>query len=78
MLITADHGNVEQMVNPETGEAHTAHTNNPVPLLFISDRAVKIAESGTGALSDIAPTLLLMMDIEQPDEMTGSSLITFN
>ncbi|SMN13231.1 2,3-bisphosphoglycerate-independent phosphoglycerate mutase [Bathymodiolus heckerae thiotrophic gill symbiont] len=77
MLITADHGNAEQMTNPETGEAHTAHTNNPVPLLFISDRQVEIAEPGTGSLSDIAPTLLLMMDIEQPEEMTGSSLINF-
>lgn len=77
MLITADHGNVEQMVNPETGEAHTAHTNNLVPLIFISDREVKIAEPGTGSLSDIAPTLLMIMSVEQPDEMTGSSLITF-
>ncbi|MCS5592878.1 MAG: 2,3-bisphosphoglycerate-independent phosphoglycerate mutase [Gammaproteobacteria bacterium] len=78
MLITADHGNAEQMVNPETGEVHTAHTNNLVPLLFISDRAATIAEAGAGALSDIAPTLLTMMDIEQPDEMTGTSLLTFN
>ncbi|MDC9715020.1 MAG: 2,3-bisphosphoglycerate-independent phosphoglycerate mutase [Gammaproteobacteria bacterium] len=77
MLITADHGNAEQMVNPETGEAHTAHTNNPVPLLFISDRKAEIAEPGVGALSDIAPTLLMMMDVEQPEEMTGSSLINF-
>ena len=77
MLITADHGNVEQMVNPKTGEVHTAHTNNPVPLIFVSDREVEISEPGTGALSDIAPTLLMMMGVEQPDEMTGSSLITF-
>jgi 2,3-bisphosphoglycerate-independent phosphoglycerate mutase len=66
------------MVNPETGEVHTAHTNNLVPLLFVSGRDATIAESGTGALSDIAPTLLTMMDIEQPDEMTGISLLTFN
>ena len=77
ILITADHGNAEQMVNPETDEVHTAHTTNLVPLLFISDRAATISEPGTGALSDIAPTLLTMMDIEQPDEMTGSSLLTF-
>jgi 2,3-bisphosphoglycerate-independent phosphoglycerate mutase len=77
MLITADHGNAEQMVNPETGEVHTAHTNNLVPLLFISARTATIAEPGTGSLSDIAPTLLTMMDVEQPDEMTGSSLLTF-
>lgn len=76
MLITADHGNAEQMVNPQTGEAHTAHTNNLVPLIFVSKREVEIAEPNTGSLSDIAPTLLMMMDIEQPDEMTGKSLIT--
>jgi 2,3-bisphosphoglycerate-independent phosphoglycerate mutase len=77
MLITADHGNAEQMVNPKTGEVHTAHTNNPVPLIFVSGRAATIAKPEEGALSDIAPTLLLMMGVEQPDEMTGSSLITF-
>jgi len=77
MLITADHGNAEQMVNPKTGEVHTAHTSNPVPLVFVSERTVEIAEPGEGALSDIAPTLLLMMDVEQPEEMTGTSLITF-
>jgi 2,3-bisphosphoglycerate-independent phosphoglycerate mutase len=77
MLITADHGNAEQMVNPETSEVHTAHTNNPVPLLFISERAVEIVEPGVGALSDIAPTLLLMMGVDKPDEMTGKPLITF-
>ena len=78
MLITADHGNAEQMVNPETGEAHTAHTNNPVPLIFVSEREAEIVEPGTGALSDIAPTLLMMMGIEQPDEMTGKSLIALS
>lgn len=77
MLITADHGNVEQMVNPETHEVHTAHTNNPVPLIFVSTREADIAEPCTGALSDIAPTLLAMMDIDKPDEMTGKSLLTF-
>ncbi|CAC9498900.1 2,3-bisphosphoglycerate-independent phosphoglycerate mutase (EC 5.4.2.12) [uncultured Gammaproteobacteria bacterium] len=77
MLITADHGNAEQMVNPETGEVHTAHTNNPVPLIFVSGREAAIAEPKGGALSDVAPTLLLMMGVEQPDEMTGSSLLTF-
>ena len=77
MLITADHGNVEQMVNPETGEVHTAHTNNPVPLIFVSPREATIAKPCKGALSDIAPTLLAMMDVEQPSEMTGESLLTF-
>ncbi len=78
MLITADHGNAEQMVNPNTGEVHTAHTNNPVPLLFVSSRRATIAQPGVGALSDIAPTLLALMDIEQPEEMTGTNLLTFN
>ena len=77
MLITADHGNAEQMLNPKSGEVHTAHTNNPVPLLFISSRAASIAKPGVGALSDIAPTLLAMMGLQQPDEMTGKSLLTF-
>ncbi|SMM99515.1 2,3-bisphosphoglycerate-independent phosphoglycerate mutase [uncultured Candidatus Thioglobus sp.] len=77
MLITADHGNVEQMVNPTTGEVHTAHTNNPVPLIFVSERKAEIVEPEIGALSDIAPTLLAMMDVEKPDEMTGNSLVTF-
>ncbi len=77
MLITADHGNVEQMVDPETGKPHTAHTKNLVPLIFISDREVEITDPGIGSLSDIAPTLLMIMNVEQPDEMTGSSLITF-
>lgn len=77
MLITADHGNAEQMFNPETLEVHTAHTSNLVPLIFISKRSAEITEPGIGALSDIAPTLLLMMGVEQPEEMTGTSLITF-
>lgn len=77
MLITADHGNAEQMLNPKTGEAHTAHTNNLVPLLFVSKRKATIAPADEGALSDIAPTLLAMMGIEQPNEMTGKNLLTF-
>jgi 2,3-bisphosphoglycerate-independent phosphoglycerate mutase len=77
MLITADHGNAEQMVNPKTGEVHTAHTSNPVPLIFVSTREADITPPCEGALSDIAPTLLTMMDIEQPAEMTGKSLLTF-
>ena len=76
MLITADHGNVEQMISPDTGEVHTAHTNNPVPLLFVGKRHANIVQSA-GALSDIAPTLLAMMGIEKPIEMTGNSLLSF-
>lgn len=71
-LITADHGNAEQMLNPETGQAHTAHTCEPVPLLYIGRDATP-ADSGT--LSDIAPTILNLMGLEQPAEMTGKNLM---
>jgi len=71
-LITADHGNAELMVNPETGQAHTAHTCEPVPLIYVG-RDAEPAESG--ALRDIAPTMLSLMGMEQPPEMTGTSLM---
>jgi len=71
-LITADHGNAEQMVNPATGQAHTAHTCEPVPLIYVGRNAQMAT---TGALSDIAPTVLTLMGMEQPPEMTGSSLV---
>jgi len=74
VLITADHGNAEMMRDTATGQAHTAHTLNVVPLLYIG-RNAKIAERG--ALQDIAPTLLAMMGLEQPPEMTGKPLIRF-
>ena len=71
-LITADHGNAEQMVDTSSGQAHTAHTCEPVPLIYVGrDAEMKT----TGALSDIAPTLLALMDLPQPEEMTGSSLL---
>ncbi|HET7832065.1 MAG TPA: 2,3-bisphosphoglycerate-independent phosphoglycerate mutase [Gallionella sp.] len=72
VLITSDHGNAEQMVDRTTQQAHTAHTLNPVPFLYIG-RNAKLAE--TGALRDLAPTLLAMMGLPQPAEMTGHSLI---
>ena len=71
-LITADHGNAEQMMDNVSGQAHTAHTCEPVPLIYIG-RNAEIAE--TGALSDIAPTILALMDMPQPEEMTGSNLL---
>ncbi len=72
MLITADHGNIEQMVDKETGQPHTAHTTNPVPLVYVGgDRPL---DAG-GSLSDLAPTVLAMLGVEQPVEMTGRSLI---
>ncbi len=73
MLVTADHGNAEMMVNPATGQAHTAHTMNRVPLIVMGAEDVKSVKSGR--LADLAPTLLDLMGIEQPPEMTGVSLI---
>jgi 2,3-bisphosphoglycerate-independent phosphoglycerate mutase len=73
MLVTADHGNCEMMRDPVTGEPHTAHTTNPVPvMLFGGGDHVSLAE---GRLADIAPTLLDLMGLPQPPEMTGVSLL---
>lgn len=72
MLLTADHGNIEQMVDKETGQPHTAHTTNPVPLVYVGgDRPL----ASGGGLSDIAPTMLAILGVAQPVEMTGRSLI---
>lgn len=71
LLITADHGNAEQMRNSETRQAHTAHTSNLVPLIYVG-RPATLQE--TGALSDVAPTMLYLMGLEQPSEMGGHSL----
>ena len=73
-LVTADHGNCEQMMDYDSGQVHTQHTTEQVPLVFIGGRGAKLNAAG-GKLADIAPTLLAMMDIAQPDQMTGSSLI---
>ena len=73
LLFTADHGNAELMLNEETGQAHTAHTCNPVPFVYLGRKAV-MAESG--ALSDIAPTMLYLMGLEIPPQMNGRSLVT--
>ncbi|MEJ2036248.1 MAG: 2,3-bisphosphoglycerate-independent phosphoglycerate mutase [Maritimibacter sp.] len=73
VVVTADHGNCETMVNPKTGGPHTAHTNNPVPVvMFGGPEGVSLRD---GILSDLAPTLLQLMGLEQPEEMTGKSLI---
>jgi 2,3-bisphosphoglycerate-independent phosphoglycerate mutase len=74
VLITADHGNAEQMIDHQTHQAHTAHTLNPVPCLYIG-RHSKL--SGNGALRDLAPSLLDIMGLPKPIEMTGQSLIRF-
>lgn len=72
LLITADHGNVEQMSDPGSGQAHTAHTTNPVPLVFVG-RDATMAQ--TGSLRDIAPTMLYLLGLPQPEAMTGKSLL---
>ena len=72
MLVTADHGNAELMLNTETGQAYTAHTTNPVPLIYVG-RPAQMLEHG--ALSDIAPTMLYLMNMALPPEMTGTPLV---
>ncbi len=72
-LVTADHGNAEQMLDETTGQAHTAHTCEPVPLIYVGRNAVP-ASSGT--LRDISPTLLHLMGLTPPQEMTGSTLMS--
>ena len=72
LLITADHGNAEQMIDYKTGEPHTAHTTNPVPLILVGMEEAKLKE---GKLADLAPTMLDIMHLEKPEEMTGESLL---
>jgi 2,3-bisphosphoglycerate-independent phosphoglycerate mutase len=74
MFICADHGNAETMVDEETGEPWTAHTTNPVPFILVNyDPSYTLREGG--CLADIAPTLIEMMGMEKPAEMTGESLL---
>jgi 2,3-bisphosphoglycerate-independent phosphoglycerate mutase len=73
LLVTADHGNCEQMIDPETGGPHTAHTSNPVPLVVVDRDGDRPLRSG-GALCDVGPTILSMLGVEQPSEMTGRDL----
>lgn len=73
-LITADHGNAELLFDEKTGQAHTAHTTNPVPLVYVGRDAEMLPD---GALADISPTLLLLMGLAQPVEMTGRPLVRF-
>lgn len=76
LLITADHGNVEQMLDPATNQPLTSHTNGPVPLVYVGTRQLHF--SGPGSLCDIAPTLLNLLDIPVPSEMTGRILLEGN
>lgn len=73
LLVTADHGNAEQMIDPHTGGPHTAHTMNPVPFIGIGPKFTTFRAGG--ALSDVAPTILQLLGLPQPDEMTGHTLI---
>jgi len=80
-IVTADHGNAEQMINPNTGEPHTEHTINPVPFIIVSNQPAwqnPLRANGTShglILSDIAPTILKIMNLPVPAEMTGKSLV---
>jgi 2,3-bisphosphoglycerate-independent phosphoglycerate mutase len=74
MLITADHGNAEMMIDPETGGPHTAHTTNPVPFIVVAENAKDIRLKPNGSLRDISPTLLGMLGLTEPQEMTGQDL----
>jgi 2,3-bisphosphoglycerate-independent phosphoglycerate mutase len=72
-LITADHGNVEKMADEETHQAHTAHTTEPVPFIYVGKRDLKVREGGV--LADVAPTMLMLLGLEKPAEMTGTSIL---
>jgi 2,3-bisphosphoglycerate-independent phosphoglycerate mutase len=74
MLITADHGNAEMMIDPVTGGPHTAHTTNPVPFIAVAENGNKFTLKPGGSLRDISPTILGMLGIDQPKEMTGHDL----
>ena len=73
LLVTADHGNCEMMRDPETGGPHTSHTTNPVPVLLMDGGNASLAD---GRLADIAPTLLELMGLPKPAQMTGASLLS--
>ena len=76
ILITADHGNAEQMTDSLTQKSHTAHTTNPVPLIYIGNKKNSLLGPHIGTLADIAPTLLSLMNIDKPTEMSGQNLLT--
>ncbi len=77
MLITADHGNCEQMMDYDSGQVHTQHTTDLVPFVYVGARALTMAAAG-GKLADVAPTVLQLLQLPQPTEMTGHSLISLN
>ena len=73
-IITADHGNAELLIDPVTGGPHTAHTTNPVPFLLVTDQGNKIGVQSEGSLRDISPTILSLLNLELPKQMTGGDL----
>jgi 2,3-bisphosphoglycerate-independent phosphoglycerate mutase len=74
LIITADHGNAEMMIDPATGGPHTAHTTNPVPLIIVSEEGKRFGLRPDGALQDISPTILALLGVPQPKDMTGKDL----
>ena len=77
ILITADHGNAEMMIDPATGGPHTAHTTNPVPFIVVAEHAKQYTLKPNGSLRDISPTMLGMLGVDEPKEMTGTDLRAF-
>jgi 2,3-bisphosphoglycerate-independent phosphoglycerate mutase len=77
MLITADHGNAEMMIDPATGGPHTAHTTNPVPFIVVSENAKQFTLKPNGSLRDISPTMLGILGLDEPKDMTGQDLRSF-
>jgi 2,3-bisphosphoglycerate-independent phosphoglycerate mutase len=74
LLVTADHGNAEMLIDPATGGPHTAHTTNPVPFLYITEAGNKPTLRQGGSLRDISPTILSILNLDQPNQMTGGNL----
>jgi 2,3-bisphosphoglycerate-independent phosphoglycerate mutase len=74
LLVTADHGNAEMLIDPATGGPHTAHTTNPVPFLYITEEGAKPTLREGGSLRDISPTILSLLKLDQPNQMTGGNL----
>jgi len=75
-IITADHGNAEMLIDPVSGGPHTAHTTNPVPFLLVTDGGARVGVREGGSLRDISPTILGLLGLELPAEMTGGDLRT--
>jgi 2,3-bisphosphoglycerate-independent phosphoglycerate mutase len=76
LLVTADHGNAEMLIDPLTGGPHTAHTTNPVPFLYITEEGNNPTLKEGGSLRDISPTMLSLLKLDQPNQMTGGNLRT--